>query len=120
MSLIRKSSENKIWHVATATHNSRFSQRMFKHRVKLREAVWLDEQDEIIITSTIAEIVKYNGLFVIEYNICGDHIHILLVCETKKLPNIVGKIKKEFLSDAKDAFQTEYTGDFDEVIDNPQ
>jgi REP element-mobilizing transposase RayT len=29
----------------------------------------------------------------LEYNICGDHMHILLVCEEEELPKIVGKLK---------------------------
>ncbi len=93
--------EKKIWHITTATHNSRYSQRMFDNHVKLGEAVWLDEEGEIIITKTIAEIVKdskntNNGVSpieIIEYNICGDHMHLLLVCEAEELSAIVGKIK---------------------------
>ena len=85
--------EKKIWHITTATHNSRYSQRMFDNYVKLGEAIWIDEKDELIITKTIAEIVKKDNLNVIEYNICGDHMHLLIVCETEELPEIVGKIK---------------------------
>ena len=93
--------EKKIWHITTATHNSRYSQRMFDYQVKMGEAVWLDDEDEIIITKTIAEIVKEskldnNGIYpidILEYNICGDHMHLLLVCEEEELTKIVGKIK---------------------------
>lgn len=85
--------EKKAWHVTTATHNSRYSQRMFDNHVKLGESVWFDETDEIIITETVAEIVKDDGLNILEYNICGDHMHILLVCEETELPGIVGKLK---------------------------
>jgi len=90
---IFKEKEKKIWHITTATHNSRYSQRMFDNNVKTGDAIWLDNEDEIIITKTIAEIVKENNLNVIEYNICGDHMHLLLVCEEEELTNIVGKIK---------------------------
>jgi len=83
----------KAWHITTATHNSRYSQRMFDNHVKTTDAIWLDEKDEIIITKTIAEIVKKDNLNVIEYNICGDHMHLLLVCEEDKLTKIVGKLK---------------------------
>ena len=93
--------EKKIWHVTTATHNSRYSQRMFDHHVKTGEPVWLDKEDEIIITKTIAEIVKKSkstekgasSVEIVEYNICGDHMHLLIVCEAEELPKIVGKIK---------------------------
>jgi REP element-mobilizing transposase RayT len=61
--------------------------------VKVGEAEWFDEKDEVIITETISEIVKNDKLNVIEYNICGDHMHILLVCNENELSKIVGKLK---------------------------
>ena len=85
--------KKKAWHITTATHNSRYSQRMFDYKVNIGEAVWMEEADEIIVTKTIAEIVNDDELNVIEYNICGDHLHLLLVCEAEELPKIVGKIK---------------------------
>ena len=90
---IFKEKNKKVWHITTATHNSRYSQRMFDNYVKAGEAVCIYEEDEIIITKTIAEIVKKDKLNVIEYNICGDHLHLLLVCEKEELTGIVGKIK---------------------------
>ena len=81
------------WHITTATHNSRYTQRMFDNHVKLGEAVWLSEKEEIIIAETIAEIVKSDKLNLPAYNICGDHMHIILVCEEEEMPKIVGKIK---------------------------
>lgn len=90
---IFKKKEKIAWHITTATHNSRYSQRMFDNHVTLGEAIWIDEKDEIIVTETIAQIVKEDNLNVIEYNICGDHIHILLVCDKEEVPKIMGKIK---------------------------
>ena len=83
----------KAWHVTTATHNSRYSQRMFDSFVKLGEPVWLSEKEEIIVSETIAEIAEKDKLNILAYNICGDHAHILLVCEEEELPKIVQKIK---------------------------
>ena len=83
----------KAWHITTATYNSRYSQRMFDNNVKPGDAIWIDEKDELIITKTIGEIVKKDNLNVIEYNICGDHMHLLLVCEEEELTKVVGKIK---------------------------
>jgi REP element-mobilizing transposase RayT len=83
----------RAWHVTCATHNSRYSQRMFDNYVKLGEPVWLSAKEEIIVTETIAEIVAKDGLNVLAYNICGDHMHLLLVCEDEELPRIVQKIK---------------------------
>jgi len=66
---------------------------MFDYHVKHGKAVWLSEQDEIIIAEIIADIVKKDKLNILECNICGDHMHILLLCEEEELPKIVGKIK---------------------------
>ncbi|MDA3906730.1 MAG: N-6 DNA methylase [Bacteroidales bacterium] len=90
---IFKEKERKAWHITTATHNSRYSQRMFDNYVKLGDPVWLSEKEEEIVTETIVEIAEKDKLNIISYNICGDHMHMLLVCEEKEVPNIVGKIK---------------------------
>jgi REP element-mobilizing transposase RayT len=66
---------------------------MFDNHVVLGEAEWFDAEDELIITQTVRDIVIADKLNVIEYNICGDHMHILLVCEKEELPKIVGKLK---------------------------
>ena len=84
--------DKRIWHVTTATHNSRYSQRMFDCHIAVGEAEWIDTEDELIITQAIAEIAK-DELNIVEYNLCVDHMHLLLVCETEELPGIVGKIK---------------------------
>ena len=92
----------KAFHVTTAIHDSRTSQRMIDYKVREKrfngtlpepQVYPLDEEDELIITKTTLEIVKEDGLNVLAYNICRDHLHILLVCETEELDKIVGKIK---------------------------
>ena len=90
---IFKKKNKKMWHITTATHNSRYSQRMFDNYVKLGEPVWLSEKEELIVTETIAEITEKDKLNILAYNICGDHAHLLLVCEEEELPSIVQKIK---------------------------
>jgi REP element-mobilizing transposase RayT len=54
---------------------------------------YFTDEDEFIITQTIAKIVKDDNLNVLAYNICADHIHLLLVCEDEKITRIVQKIK---------------------------
>ncbi|MCF8359264.1 MAG: N-6 DNA methylase [Prolixibacteraceae bacterium] len=83
----------KLWHVTTATHNSRYSQRMFDNFVKTDSPVWLSDTEEVIVTETIAEIAKEDKLNILAYNICGDHAHLVLVGEENELPKIVQKIK---------------------------
>ena len=81
------------WHITTATHNSRYSQRMFDNYVKLGEPVWLSEVEELIVSKTIAEIAVKDNLNILAYNICGDHMHLLLACEKEEVDKIVGKLK---------------------------
>ncbi|MDP3914409.1 MAG: Eco57I restriction-modification methylase domain-containing protein [Bacteroidota bacterium] len=83
----------KTWHITCATHNSRYSQRMYDHHVKLGVPVWLSAKEEIIVTETIADIAQKDDLNILAYNICGDHMHLILVCEDEELPKIVQKIK---------------------------
>lgn len=92
MSLNREK-ETKAWHITTATHNSRYSQRMFDNHIILGKAVWLSDKEELIVTETFAKIVKEDNLTIYAYNICGDHMHICLVCKKEDLPKIVQKIK---------------------------
>lgn len=83
----------KLWHITTASHNSHYSERMFKYHVHLGEYRRFTDKEELVITETVGEIVKSDRLSVVAFNICGDHIHILLVCEKEEVPKIVGKIK---------------------------
>ena len=94
--------QKRAWHITTATHDSRTSQRMIDYKVRLlrdhgmrpyADPMWLDPMEEKIVTETVAEIVKADGLNVLAYNVCGDHMHLVLVCEEEEVPNIVGKIK---------------------------
>ncbi len=94
--------EKKAFHLTTATHDSRTSQRMIDYKVRqlrdngLRpkaEPIWLEREDEILIAQTMAEIIREDQLNVMACNICGDHMHILLVCEEQEVPKIIQKIK---------------------------
>ncbi|MDR2962427.1 MAG: N-6 DNA methylase [Bacteroidales bacterium] len=97
------------FHVTTAIHDSRTSQRMIDYKVREMRAKCdkginplayadprlMDDEDELIITQTIAQIVKEDNLNVLAYNICRDHLHLLIVCEVEELDTIVGKIKSK-------------------------
>ena len=85
--------EKKAWHVTTATHNSRYSQRMFDNHIVVGDDEWLDTEDELIITEAIKDVVLEDKLNILEYAICGDHMHLLLVCEEEELSKLVGKLK---------------------------
>ena len=97
-----KRKKKKAWHITTATHDSRTSQSMIDHKVREKrdgslrpnaEGIWMDEKAELLVSETIAKVVKEDDLRVMAYAICGDHIHLLLVCGEDEISSIVGKIK---------------------------
>ncbi|KAA6302925.1 MAG: Modification methylase TaqI [Candidatus Ordinivivax streblomastigis] len=133
-----KEKDKIAFHVTTAIHDSRTSQRMIDYNVREKrfngtlpnpQIFPLDAQDELIITKTIAEIVQADNLNVLAYNICRDHLHIIIVCESEELDNIVRKLKgkssqklKEFLNIPKDDVFKLWTQKFGykEIINNEQ
>ncbi|CAN5227359.1 hypothetical protein BH23BAC3_BH23BAC3_31980 [soil metagenome] len=90
---VYRQKEKQAFHVTWVTHNARTSQRMIDYKVKKGDPFWLNDELEVFITREIAEIVKEDDLNVLAYNICKDHVHMLLVCEPEELPNIVRKLK---------------------------
>ena len=97
-----KEKHKTAWHITTATHDSRTSQRMLDHKVRLKrdggtrpkaDPIWLEEADEILSAEKVAEIVKKDKLTVLAFNLCGDYMHLLLMCNPDELTKIVGKIK---------------------------
>jgi type I restriction-modification system DNA methylase subunit len=75
----------KTYHITTAIHDSRTSDRMRKYKVReKREAgtnpypnvIYFTPTEDQLITETIAEVVHENQLHLLAYNICGDHIHL--------------------------------------------
>jgi REP element-mobilizing transposase RayT len=81
------------YHVTWSTHNSRVSERMVTYRVKRGEPILLDDALELEVTSYIAQIVKENTMKVLAYNICQDHVHMILVCTEDELSEHVSKLK---------------------------
>ena len=97
-----KEKNKKAWHITTAIHDSRTSQRMIDYKVRekrdlgtnpLPTITYLEPEDEAVITETIAEIVKEKKLNLLQYNICKDHMHLVLVCEEDELATIMQHIK---------------------------
>lgn len=92
----------KAFHITTALHDSRTSQRMIDHKVRehrdlgtnpLPNYTKLLTEEEVIITKEILAIAEEDALKIMAYNVCGDHIHLLLVCEEEAVPKIMQKIK---------------------------
>lgn len=99
---IFKEKNKKAYHITTAIHDSRTSKRMRTYKVRERRdmgtnpypnVIYFTPEDDLLITQTIAEIVKEDHLNLLAYNICADHIHLLLVCDIEEVPTIMQKIK---------------------------
>ncbi len=99
---IFKEKDKKAYHITTALHDSRTSQRMIDYKVRERRALGtnplpnytkLTTAEEIEITKEIIAIAQEKELHIMAYNICADHIHLLLVCEEEEVTNRVKYIK---------------------------
>lgn len=66
---------------------------MKKYKVKKKPAIILSENDEIEITKYISEVIFADNIKIICYNICGDHVHLILFCNEQERDKIVGKLK---------------------------
>ncbi|WP_085765921.1 Eco57I restriction-modification methylase domain-containing protein [Nonlabens spongiae] len=91
-----------VYHITTALHDSRTSHRMKKYKVREnREAgtnpypnvIYFTPEDDLVITEAIKDVIKEKNLDVLAYNICADHIHLLLYCELEEIPEIIQFIK---------------------------
>ncbi|HLF47082.1 MAG TPA: TaqI-like C-terminal specificity domain-containing protein [Chitinophagaceae bacterium] len=85
--------EKQPFHITFVTHYSRRNERMNKYRVPQKEGFWMNEEAELLITGYIKDVVIENNFKVLAYNICGDHIHMMIVAEETELPEIMRKIK---------------------------
>ncbi len=85
--------EKQGFHVVLTTHNSRTSQRMMKLGIVKGEPIELNLEQEIALTEIIGDIIKEKGYNCLAYNVCKDHVHMILVCEYDELTTIVQRIK---------------------------
>lgn len=83
----------KIYHITWVTHDSRVSERMIEHKVKKGKPVFLSLTEEIEVAQYLSNIITEDNLRVAEFNICRNHVHLLLVCEEKDKCDIVRKLK---------------------------
>ena len=97
---IFKEKHKKPYHITTTIHDSRTSKRMEKYKVRERRegstkphVIYFTPEDDVQMTQIIADVAKEDQLNILAYNICGDHIHLLLVCAIEEIPAIMQKIK---------------------------
>lgn len=66
---------------------------MHKLKIKKGPAIKLDLGQEIALTNIIGAIIIDSDYRCVAYNICKDHVHMILVCTTENLPKQIQKIK---------------------------
>jgi REP element-mobilizing transposase RayT len=93
ISFIEEESFLEGFHIVLTTHNSRTSARMKKYNVRKGPALRLGLEEEIALTRIFGKIIRESGFRCIAYNICVDHVHLILVCSPEKLTAQVQKIK---------------------------
>lgn len=81
------------YHNVLTTHNSRTSRRMQKYVGHRGPARVLSIREEIILTQIIGDIISENNYRCMAYNICNDHVHMIIVCAQEELTTIVRKLK---------------------------
>jgi REP element-mobilizing transposase RayT len=85
--------EENFFHITWVTHNSRVSERMKKYKVRSGKPLYLSSSEEAEIAAYISEIADSDDLKIFMFNICRDHVHMLLMCENTERDNIVRKLK---------------------------
>jgi len=58
-----------------------------------KTGIYLNTELEIKVSHYIGDIIKRDNLKCLAYNICRNHVHIIIVCDENCVPQIVQKIK---------------------------
>ncbi len=82
-----------LFHIVLTLHNSRTSQRMRKFAIRPQDIVYLSIEDEILLTQLFKETLRDQDVKCYAYNICKDHVHLIIDCYENHLNEVVRKIK---------------------------
>ena len=66
---------------------------MIDYHINKKMGIRLDEEAEGKVTEIIAGIIREKNYIVYAYNICRDHVHMVIECEENKVSNMVRQIK---------------------------
>lgn len=85
--------EKNAYHLVFTTHNSRVSERMKHYGIVPGKSAELSLPQEIQLANIFSEIVKNYHLEILAWNVCKDHVHLLLVCTEDELYHQVRMMK---------------------------
>ena len=81
------------YHIVLTTHNSRYSQRMLDFNIDQGQPLLLSLEEEIELTKIIGQVIQDYDYKCLAYNICHDHVHLILVCHSDELGDQIQRIK---------------------------
>ena len=81
------------YHIVLTLHNSRTSRRMNQRHIRPGLVEFLTLEDEIALTKMVGRALKELDVTCYAYNICRDHIHIIIQCPENELSEVIRKIK---------------------------
>jgi REP element-mobilizing transposase RayT len=91
-----------LFHIVATIHDSRTSNRMIEYRARQRrfngtkpfaEVIYLTKREELLIAQCVSELCNELNLRIAAFNLCLDHMHILLVCDEDEVSKIMHRIK---------------------------
>ena len=99
-----KSTDTNLYpyHLVACLHDSRTSQRMIDYKARQRrfkgtkpfpDVIFMTKEEEEILAETVKGIVFEKGLNIVAFNVCRDHIHILIKCNIDDISKIMHQIK---------------------------
>jgi len=86
-------SEKSHFHIVLTTHNSRVSERMKLRGINPGRKIALGIEEEIYISFVIGQVLLENAVTCPAYNICGDHVHILILEVPERISHIIKLVK---------------------------
>jgi REP element-mobilizing transposase RayT len=94
--------QKEYFHITASLHDSRTSKRMIEFSARQRrfggqkpKAVVfpLKRSEEELIATTVEDLVNEFDLSIPAFNLCLDHMHLILYCTAEEVPVIMHKIK---------------------------
>jgi len=86
--------ENQAYFVTWATYGTRISEERYEAGMRLKEGIYLDDIERLIIWKLLMEKVNYEKYFFEALNVLSDHCHAVLWCRNEnQLKRVIHKLK---------------------------
>ena len=82
-----------LYHIVLTLHNSRTSRRMYKLGIRTGPVHYLKIEDEIELTAIIKSILVEENIPCYAYNVCRDHVHMVIESTDSELSKTIKVIK---------------------------